>query len=76
MIAWIAASISEYAVRSTRRASGYGSRDCASNSVPCIPGMRWSLMMIASESPRALSSRIVASASSPDAALTTVYDSR
>ena len=71
-MALIAASMSEYAVSSTRRASGYTSRDCASTSVPWIPGIRWSLITMASESPRALSSRIVASASSPDDALMTV----
>ena len=40
--------------------------------MPCMPGIRWSLITIASASPRAFSSRIVASASSPDAALMTV----
>ena len=35
--------------------------------------MRWSLIIIASESPRLFSSRAVVSASSPDPALMTVY---
>src|SRR3954470_12702466 len=52
------------------------SRDCASRSVPCMPGIRWSLITMASASPLAFSSRIVASPSSPDDALTIVYDSR
>ena len=58
-MALIAASMSEYAVSSTRRAIGYTSRDRASTSPPSIPGMRWSLMSIASESPRLFSSRAV-----------------
>ena len=56
MIARIAASMSEYAVSRTRRASGYTSRVRASTSPPSMPGIRWSLMTIASASPRLLSS--------------------
>src|SRR3954466_3666349 len=52
------------------------SRDCASRSVPCMPGIRWSLITMARASPLAFSSRIVARPSSPDEALTIVYDSR
>jgi hypothetical protein len=37
-----------------------------------MPGIRWSLITMASESPRAFSSRTVASASSPEVALMTV----
>jgi hypothetical protein len=39
-MAWIAASVSAYAVSRIRRASGNRSIACSRNSIPLIPGIR------------------------------------
>ena len=70
-MARIAASVSAYAVSSTRLASGTTSIASSRNSTPVMPGMRWSASSTATSSPRSTNSFTASSASGPDSARTT-----
>ena len=71
LIAWIATSVSAYAVSSTSLESGDCCRTSCSTSIPVIPGIRWSETTAAiGRSLRSWSARI-SSASAPDVARST-----
>lgn len=70
-MASIAASVSAYAVSSTRRAAGKMSIAASRNSTPVISGIRWSASSSATCSPRSLTSRSASSASGPEEARST-----
>ena len=71
-MAWMATSVSAYAVSSTRLAPAASPRASASasTSMPVIRGIRWSTATSATGRSRSASSASASSASSPDEART------
>ena len=72
LIAWIATSVSAYAVSSSRLAPWASPRSwaAASVSMPVIRGIRWSTAISATGRSRSASSASTSRASSPDEART------
>ncbi len=72
-MARMATSVSAYAVRRTRRASGASSSEAARSSIPVIVGIRWSETMRASGVSRRARRRMTSRAAVPESAARTVY---
>ena len=70
LIAWMATSVSAYAVSSSSFAPGAWVRDSASISMPVIFGIRWSAAISATCSSRSAIRASTARASGPEVALT------